>query len=110
MYGQHQSCRRSRRGINRNGIARSFPSISGAVEDVAYEQGFSVYLCHTDDNPEKEAISLNLLRDEHVAEVICSPTRQPLPTSPLLTSTFLSWSLTALSRSAMSTSWCLITS
>src|SRR6266496_2406283 len=89
---------------------RSFPSISGAVEDVAYEQGFSVYLCHTDDKPEKEAISLNLLRDEHVAEVICSPTRQPLPTLPLLTSTFLSWSLTALSRSAMSTSWCLITS
>jgi LacI family transcriptional regulator, fructose operon transcriptional repressor len=55
-----------------------FTSISRAVEDTAYEQGFSVFLCNTDENPEKEAIYLNLMRDENVAGVIFSPTRQTL--------------------------------
>jgi LacI family transcriptional regulator, fructose operon transcriptional repressor len=55
-----------------------FTSISRAVEDTAYEQGFSVFLCNTDEDPEKEAIYLNLQRDEHVAGVIFSPTRQTL--------------------------------
>ncbi len=53
-----------------------FTSISRAVEDAAYEQGFSVLLCNTDENPEKEAIYLDLMRDESVAGVIFSPTRQ----------------------------------
>ena len=53
-----------------------FTSISRAVEDAAYEQGFSVLLCNTDENPEKETIYLNLLRDENVAGIIVSPTRQ----------------------------------
>ena len=53
-----------------------FTSISRAVEDVAYEQAFSVFLCNTDENPEKEAIYLNLMRDEGVAGVIFSPTLQ----------------------------------
>lgn len=53
-----------------------FTSISRAVEDTAYEQGFSVFLCNTDENPEKEAIYLNLMRDEGVAGIIFSPTRQ----------------------------------
>lgn len=33
-----------------------FTSMSRAVEDTAYEQGFSLVLCNTDENPEKEAI------------------------------------------------------
>lgn len=53
-----------------------FTSISRAVEDTAYEQGVSTFLCNTDENPEKEAIYLNLMRDESVAGVIFSPTRQ----------------------------------
>ena len=57
-----------------------FTSISRAVEDVAYEQAFSVFLCNTDENPEKEAIYLNLMRDEGVAGVIFSPTRQTAAT------------------------------
>jgi len=57
-----------------------FTSISRAVEDVAYEQGFSVFLCNTDENPEKEAIYLHLMRDEGVAGVIFSPTRQSATT------------------------------
>src|SRR5205085_4018614 len=53
-----------------------FTSISRAVEDTAYEQGFSIILCNTDENSEKEAIYLNLMRDTSVAGIIISPTRQ----------------------------------
>jgi LacI family fructose operon transcriptional repressor len=53
-----------------------FTSISRAVEDTTYGQGFKFVLCNTDENPEKETIYLNLMRDENVAGVIFSPTRQ----------------------------------
>lgn len=53
-----------------------FTAISRAVEDTAYEQGLSTFLCNTDENPAKETIYLNLMRDEGVAGVIFSPTRQ----------------------------------
>src|SRR5579863_916275 len=52
-----------------------FTSMSRAVEDTAYEQGYSIMLCNTDENPEKEAIYLNLMQDTGVAGVIISPTR-----------------------------------
>ena len=55
-----------------------FTAISRAVEDTAYEQGFSVLLCNTDENPEKEAIYLDLMRDTAVAGAIMSPTRQTI--------------------------------
>jgi LacI family transcriptional regulator, fructose operon transcriptional repressor len=51
-----------------------FTAISRAVEDTAYEQGFSLILCNTDESPEKEAIYLNLMHDQNVAGVIFSPT------------------------------------
>src|SRR5438477_2728872 len=57
-----------------------FTSISRAVEDTAYEQGFSIILCNTDENPEKEAIYLNLMNDENEAGVIYSPTRHAADT------------------------------
>ncbi len=53
-----------------------FTAISRAVEDSAYKQGFSVLLCNTDENPEKEELYLNVLHDENVAGIIFSPTRQ----------------------------------
>lgn len=53
-----------------------FTAISRAVEDTAYEQGYSIMLCNTDENPEKEAIYLNLMQDTGIAGVIISPTRQ----------------------------------
>jgi len=53
-----------------------FTAISRAVEDCAHAQGYSVFLCNTDENPDKETIYLNLMRDENVAGVIFSPTRQ----------------------------------
>jgi LacI family fructose operon transcriptional repressor len=73
-----------------------FTSISRAVEDVAYEQGFSVFLCNADEDPEKEAIYLNLQRDENVAGVIFSPTRQTLTT---LNATRLDFPLVIIDRS-----------
>ena len=53
-----------------------FTAIGRAVEDAAYEQGYSVLMCNTDENPEKEEMYFNLLHDENVAGVIFSPTQQ----------------------------------
>lgn len=55
-----------------------FQRVSRAVDDAAYELGYSVMLCNTDENPDKEEKSLNLLRDENVAGVVLSPTRQAI--------------------------------
>ena len=53
-----------------------FQSVSRAVDDAAFAQGYIVMLCNTDENPTKEGTCLHLLRDENVAGVILSPTRQ----------------------------------
>ncbi len=53
-----------------------FSSLSRAVEDAAYEQGFNVVLCNTDEDAEKEAIYLNLMKDTNVAGMIIAPTRR----------------------------------
>ncbi len=51
-----------------------FQQVSRAVEDMALEHGYSVVLCNTDENPEKEKMYLQLLYDENAAGVILSPT------------------------------------
>lgn len=51
-----------------------FAGIGRAVEDAALEHGFSVFLCNTDENPEKEELHLRHLADENVAGVIIAPT------------------------------------
>ncbi len=53
-----------------------FTAIGRAVEDAAYAQGYSVLMCNTDENPDKEELYLNVLHDENVAGVIFSPTQQ----------------------------------
>ncbi len=55
-----------------------FTAISRAVEDTAYEYGYSILLCNTDENPEKELLYLQLMHDEQVAGVIFSPTRHTI--------------------------------
>src|SRR5258706_11725292 len=50
-----------------------FTAIGRAVEDSAYEQGYSILMCNTDENPEKEELYLNLLHDENVAGIIYFP-------------------------------------
>ncbi len=51
-----------------------FTSIVRAVEDAAYDQGYSVFLCNSDENPKKEKMYLDLMRAENVAGIIASPT------------------------------------
>lgn len=53
-----------------------FTAIGRAVEDAAYEKGYSVLMCNTDEDPEKEELYLNLLQAENVAGIIFSPTQQ----------------------------------
>lgn len=54
-----------------------FTEVSRAVEDMAYQNRMRVILCNADENPDKEALYLDLMRDENVSGVILSPT---LPT------------------------------
>ena len=51
-------------------------SIVRAVEDVAYESHYRVFLCNSDEDIEKEALYLNQLLDENIAGVILSPARE----------------------------------
>jgi LacI family transcriptional regulator, fructose operon transcriptional repressor len=53
-----------------------FTAVSRVVEDLAYQNGMSVYLCNTDENPDKEEMYLSVLRNENVAGIIFSPTRK----------------------------------
>lgn len=54
-----------------------FTEVSRAVEDVAYRHQMRVILGNADENPDKEALYLELMHDEKVSGVILSPT---LPT------------------------------
>ena len=51
-----------------------FTAVSRAVEDVAYQNGLTVMLCNTDEDPAKESLYLDLVRAEKAAGVIFSPT------------------------------------
>lgn len=59
-----------------------FTEVGRAVEDAAYERGFRVVVCNTDESPEKENLYLALMRDEHVAGVIVSPAHNDAPREP----------------------------
>lgn len=51
-----------------------FTDIARAIEDSAHQHGLSVFLCNTDEDPEKEWLYLNTLLNEQVAGIILSPT------------------------------------
>lgn len=53
-----------------------FTSVVRAVEDTAYEHKYAFLLCNTDENPEKEAMYVDLMVAENVAGIILSPTRE----------------------------------
>jgi len=57
-----------------------FTQICRAVEDAASAGGYAVFLCNSDEDPEKEATYLSLLRDENVAGAIVAPTAETLRT------------------------------
>lgn len=52
-----------------------FTAVARAVEDEAYKAGLRVILCNTDENPDKEAMYLQLMEEERVTGVIFAPTR-----------------------------------
>src|SRR5690349_2247227 len=53
-----------------------FVEIARAIEDVANSHQMSVFLCNTDENPEKELTYLHTLIDELVAGIILVPTQE----------------------------------
>jgi LacI family transcriptional regulator, fructose operon transcriptional repressor len=53
-----------------------FTAITRAIEDLANTQEMSVFLCNTDEDPDKELLYLNTLLDENVAGIIWSPTQE----------------------------------
>lgn len=53
-----------------------FQQLARAVEDIAYQNGYAVFLCNSDEDPEKESLYVNVLRAERVAGVIMSPARE----------------------------------
>ena len=56
-----------------------FTTMTKAVEDVARSEGFSIMLCSTDDDPEREESYLKAVVAEQVAGIIIAPT----PGAPL---------------------------
>ena len=57
-----------------------FTDVSRAVEDTVHEQGYALYLCNTDEDPEKERLYLDRMQAQNVAGIIYSPTRQSAET------------------------------
>lgn len=53
-----------------------FTSLVRAVEDIAYKHNFSLLLCNTDEDPEKEKLYVELMLSERVSGVIITPTRE----------------------------------
>lgn len=80
-------------GYRRNGVARNlrrqrtdvwaliisdignpfFTAVARGVEDVAQRAGYSIVLCNTDEDPDKEARYLDVAEREQVAGVVMSP-------------------------------------
>jgi LacI family transcriptional regulator len=52
-----------------------FTAITRGVEDVARSRGFSVVLCNSDEDPDKESTYLRVAEQQQVAGVILSPHR-----------------------------------
>ncbi|GAA3936821.1 LacI family DNA-binding transcriptional regulator [Microbacterium soli] len=61
-----------------------FTAVARGVEDVAQSNGFSVFLCNADENPEKEARYLEIAAQERVAGVVLSPHSSDTDVSELI--------------------------
>jgi len=53
-----------------------FNILARAIEDVAYEHQYAVFLCNSDEDIEKEKLYIDLMQAERVAGVMISPTRE----------------------------------
>ncbi len=61
-----------------------FTSIIRGIEDVAYKHGYSLVLCNSDEDPEKETLYIRVMRSEAVAGVILASTTENGPSIPEL--------------------------
>ncbi|CRX67279.1 MULTISPECIES: LacI family DNA-binding transcriptional regulator [Stenotrophomonas maltophilia group] len=52
-----------------------FTALIRAVEEVAYREGLRVTFCNTDEDPEREALYLQLMHEERISGLIFAPTR-----------------------------------
>ncbi|MFT4247987.1 MAG: LacI family DNA-binding transcriptional regulator [Pseudomonas sp.] len=52
-----------------------FTALIRAVEEVAYREGLRVTLCNADEDPEREALYLQLMQEERISGLIFAPTR-----------------------------------
>ena len=62
-----------------------FTSVVRGIEDVAYKHDYSVVLCNSDEDPEKERLYINVMRAEAVGGVILASTTE---TNPLVADLF----------------------
>jgi DNA-binding LacI/PurR family transcriptional regulator len=46
------------------------------VEDTAYEHGYAIFLCNSDEDAAKEALYIDLMQAERVAGIVISPTHE----------------------------------
>ena len=53
-----------------------FGELCRGVEDTAQKHGLNIFVCNTDENPEKEQHYLELMAQEQVAGIIISPSKQ----------------------------------
>lgn len=53
-----------------------FTALVRAVEDVAYEHNYAVFLCNSDEDAKKEELYIDLMRAESVAGVVIVPTQE----------------------------------
>ncbi len=53
-----------------------FTALVRAVEDVAYEHDYAIFLGNSDEDIEKEGLYVEVMRAEHVAGVVISPTQE----------------------------------
>jgi LacI family transcriptional regulator len=53
-----------------------FPQVARGIKDKAFEQGYSVVFCGTDEDPQEEAMYLDLLSSKRMDGLIVVPTQQ----------------------------------
>lgn len=53
-----------------------YTNLARAVEDVSYSKKYGVFLCNSDENPQKERFYLSTMEAENVAGIIISPTNE----------------------------------
>jgi len=53
-----------------------FTALARAVDDVAFRHQYTIFLCNSDENTDKEALYLDLMVAENVAGIIITPSRE----------------------------------